>query len=467
MRKLLLLSAILICGATACPAQGQGQEEGRTVATFYYDEEIPGIVWGVSDNGQWAVGYDDQLTYAAFIWNKDEKKFVDVFGLGEDGEMAEGVEAQLYDVADDGTAVGIYQDMRTGRFYPGTYKDGTWTQLSTFLDEATGRSAYAAVISPDGTLIGGMASTEMIERDDVLPGQVINAPGPKVPVLWRNGEIERYDDAEYLGQGVWINDMNADGTMLCGYAEWDDGSRSPAVWKDGAMVRLVGTEPATSNPDKWTEFYEGQMYCFNADATMAAGYFSEGMYGDTYGIVWDIPETFSQETAGEVAETNTLLAAGGKDGRFFGGGMSGGAATVYENGEVSSFLSYYGITDNPRTPAAINAVSTDETLFGTSLIYTTSMGATQCPMVICFETENDSSIDAEASSNEAAIHYAHNVVRVAGNYNGLSVYNMGGQCLMQESATDGTLDLSALGSGVYLVKVKGDNYTKLRKVIVE
>ena len=51
--------------------------------------------------------------------------------------------------------------------------------------------------------------------------------------------------------------MSPDGTMMCGWAEWDDGTRSPAVWKDGKMVRLIGTEPAISNPDKWEEFYEG------------------------------------------------------------------------------------------------------------------------------------------------------------------------------------------------------------------
>ncbi len=461
MRK-LLLSAILLSGALACYAQ----EQANVVATFYYDEKIPGIVWGVSDNGQWAVGYDDQLTYAAFIWNRDEKKFVDVFGLGEDGEMAEGYEAQLYDVADDGTAVGIYQDGRTGRFYPGTYKDGTWTQLPTLVEMWKKGSAYATVISPDGSIIAGMASTEIVISDE-LPGSTIETGNAKAPVIWRNSKIERYDDAEYAGQGVWINDMSADGTMLCGYAEWHDGSRSPAVWKDGAMVRLIGTEPATENPDKWAEYYEGQMYCFNADATMVAGYFSEGMYGDTYGIVWNIPETFSQETVGEVTEINTLLAAGGKDDRFFGGGMSGGAATVYENGEVSSFLNYYNITDNPKVPASINAVSSDETLFGTSCVYTVAgMGSVQCPMVICLDKENDSSINA-ATGKETIISYANNTINVAGTCCELSVYNMGGQRLMQADATNGSLDLTSLGSGVYLVKVQGSNYTQIRKIVVE
>ena len=461
MRKFLLLSTILLAGTATCPAQ-----EEDMVATFYYDEEIPGIVWGVSDNGQWAVGYDDQLTYAAFIWNKDEQRFVDVFGLDENGEMAEGYEAALYDVADDGTAVGVYEDAAKGGKWPGLYKDGAWTPLPTLVDIKS--SAYPMVISPDGSLIGGMASAEII-NSDVLPGQTIVIGGPKVPVLWRNGEIERYDDAEYVGQGCWINDMIADGTMLCGYAEWDDGSRSPAVWKDGTMVRLVGTEPAISNPDKWPEFYEGQMYAFSTDASKVAGYFSEGMAGRTYGIVWDIPEVFSQENAGEVAETNTLLAAGGKDGKFFGGGMSGGSGTVYDSGNVYSFLSYYGITDNPRTPAAINATSADETLFGTSLIYSAgSMGSVQCPMVVCFEeADDDVSINEGKAIQEATIGYANNTVSVAGGYQELSVYNLNGQCLMQEDAAKGNMNLTTLGSGVYLVKVKGDNYTKVRKVIVE
>ena len=62
MRK-LLLSAILLSGALACHAQ----EQANIVATFYYDEGIPGIVWGISDNGQWAVGYDDMVAYNAYF----------------------------------------------------------------------------------------------------------------------------------------------------------------------------------------------------------------------------------------------------------------------------------------------------------------------------------------------------------------------------------------------------------------
>ena len=281
MRK-LLLSAILLSGALACHAQ----EQANIVATFYYDEGIPGIVWGISDNGQWAVGYDDMVAYNAFYWNREEQKFVDVFGLDENGEMAEGYAAALYDVSDNGLAVGKFEDGRTGYTYPGIFDctQNTWTALPTLVE--INNAAYAQAITPDGGLIAGSASAEIV-TSDALPGSTIKTGGPKVPVIWRNNQIERYDEAEYVGQGAWINDMNADGSMLCGYAEWDDGSRSPAVWKDGVMVRLVGTEPAISNPDKWQEFYEGQMYCFNADATMAGGYFSEGMYGSTYGIVWD------------------------------------------------------------------------------------------------------------------------------------------------------------------------------------
>ena len=461
MRK-LLLSAILLSGALACHAQ----EQANIVATFYYDEGIPGIVWGISDNGQWAVGYDDMVAYNAFYWNREEKKFVDVFGLDENGEMAEGYAAALYDVSDNGLAVGKFEDGRTGYTYPGIFDctQNTWTALPTLVE--INNAAYAQAITPDGGLIAGSASAEIV-TSDALPGSTIKTGGPKVPVIWRNNQIERYDEAEYVGQGVWINDMNADGSMLCGYAEWDDGSRSPAVWKDGVMVRLVGTEPAISNPDKWQEFYEGQMYCFNADATMAGGYFSEGMYGSTYGIVWDIPETFSQEAAGEVEEVNTLLAAGGKDGKFFGGGMSGGSAMVYDNGQVSSFLNYYNITDNPKIPASINAVSSDETLFGTSCVYTVAgMGSVQCPMVICLDKENDSSINA-ATGKETIISYANNTINVAGTCCELSVYNMGGQRLMQADATNGSLDLTSLGSGIYLVKVQGSNYTQIRKIVVE
>ena len=52
------------------------------------------------------------------------------------------------------------------------------------------------------------------------------------------------------------------------------------------------------------------------------------------GILWTIPEDFSQENATDesVQIVETALTAGGNDGKFFGGGLLGGGGTVYYDG---------------------------------------------------------------------------------------------------------------------------------------
>lgn len=60
---LFMVSCSLLVGL-----QLSAQEE-RTV-TFICDEEIPGIVQGVSGNGEWAAGCDEGvMAYNAFIWH--------------------------------------------------------------------------------------------------------------------------------------------------------------------------------------------------------------------------------------------------------------------------------------------------------------------------------------------------------------------------------------------------------------
>ena len=180
---LLLATALTGCLATAQNIFAQ-DERPKMIATFYFTQEIPGIVQAVSDNGRYAVGYDELTTNASFIWDRETKEFVDVFGVDEEGNMAQGYSCALQDVADDGTAVGYYQDATLG-IVPGIYKDGTWTPLPTLV-EKNSAAVSAMCISPDGSLIGGQVSGH-IATSDALPGQTIETGGATVPVLWRDG----------------------------------------------------------------------------------------------------------------------------------------------------------------------------------------------------------------------------------------------------------------------------------------
>ncbi|HJD53204.1 MAG TPA: T9SS type A sorting domain-containing protein [Candidatus Avibacteroides avistercoris] len=461
---LFMVSCSLLVGL-----QLSAQEE-RTV-TFICDEEIPGIVQGVSGNGEWAAGCDEGvMAYNAFIWHVGQEKFTDVFGLDESGNMVNGASAYLYGIADDGTAVGAFQngpaveEGRTPPIVPGVYKDGQWTALPLLIEPFPGDvNGYATGISPDGRIIcghvaGSVASSEFL-------GDTLTTAGPKVPVLWIDGEIHRVDTITYAGYGAWVEDMSDDGSVLCGYADFEDGSRSPAVFKDGHCIRLIGTTSAMEDPDKWQEFYEGRMYCLNSEGTIAGGYFAQTA-GAVDGIVWDIPATITSDAVedDEVEHVSGIPTAIDGDGAIFVGGAMGGSSSVFVDGASQSLSTYLGYSGAPHTPSAIMGISDDMDTYGTSFIYSTQMGPIQCPMIITFK-ENTSGLSDTAAN--VTLSYADNVVTIGGNHGNVTVWSVNGTLAMQGDASTETLSLNSLPKGIYLVKAMFDGGFKVLKVVVK
>lgn len=449
--------------STAVSAQNGG------VASFYYDEEIPGVTQAVSGNGQWAVGCDEGVVANnAFVWTR-ATGFVDVFGTDASGRQAQGTTARLYGVSNDGTAVGTYEDgtssLATKPVRPGVFKDGTWTPLPTLVDIMAGDvNGYATDISADGRIICGHVPASIVTSE--FMGNTITTVGPCVPVIWVDGEIQRVDDLQYEGYGAWVEDMSADGSVLCGYADFDDGSRSPAVFKDGQLIRLIGTTSATSDPDKWQEFFEGRMYALNAEGTRAAGYFAEG-YGSIDGIVWDIPETITSTSVGEdeVEHVNGIPTTFDSNGATYVGGSMGGSSSVYVDGENISLADYLQWSNNPpKTPAAIMSVSDDAKTFATSFVLTNQMGQIQCPMVISFD---GASGIGEATADGVGLSYTDNQLTITGEHGAVTVFTTGGTVALTAGGNASQIDLSSLAGGVYVVKVAFDGGHKVMKVLVD
>ena len=74
--KYLPLMAMVCTLLASANATAQENE----VASFYYDDEIPGVVFGVSGNGRWAVGNDEGVVANnSFVWTR-ETGFTDIFG---------------------------------------------------------------------------------------------------------------------------------------------------------------------------------------------------------------------------------------------------------------------------------------------------------------------------------------------------------------------------------------------------
>ena len=108
--KYLPLMAMVCTLLASANATAQENE----VASFYYDDEIPGVVFGVSGNGRWAVGNDEGVVANnSFVWTR-ETGFTDIFGINAQGVQVQGLAARLYGIADDGTAVGVYEDGTVG-----------------------------------------------------------------------------------------------------------------------------------------------------------------------------------------------------------------------------------------------------------------------------------------------------------------------------------------------------------------
>lgn len=462
--KYLPLMAMVCTLLASANATAQENE----VASFYYDDEIPGVVFGVSGNGRWAVGNDEGVVANnSFVWTR-ETGFTDIFGINAQGVQVQGLAARLYGIADDGTAVGVYEDGTVGLssnpIRPGVYKDGEWTPLPTLIDLFPGDlNGYATAISADGSIICGHVPASVV-TNDVL-GNTVTTAGPCVPVIWVDGEILRVDDVEYEGYGAWIQSMNADGTVMCGYADFGDGSRSPAVFKDGQLIRLIGTTPASSDPNKWEGFFEGRVYAVSPDGSRVGGYFSP-IEGQVNGFVWDVPETITSTSveSDEVEFLDGIATAVDANGRVYIGGASGGNSSVVADGQTASFIDYFGITDAPHIPAAIMGISADARTFATSFVMSNQMGAVQFPMVVSFD--GASGIEDEYSDG-LALSYAAGHFTVEGNHGGIIVYTTGGLMVKSVGSEVSDLDLSSLGDGIYLVKVLFDGGHKVMKVVVD
>lgn len=431
-------------------------QEGYTVKV-YADTEIPGIVFGVSANGKYAVGNDlKMIANNAFMWSKDTGKFQDIFGVDPQGTETNPF-AALYDVADDGTAVGQFYDgtnpLDDGQVpvRPGIYKDGKWTALpgldgvSLFADDLNG---CAMKISPDGKIIGGYAPTVM---------------GTCVPVIWENGEIRRIDNLEYVSSGAYIVDMTDDGKILAGSVDWEDGSRSPAVWKDGKMIRLIGTEPATSAPDKWEYFYSGRVQSISRDGKTVGGFFEHDPSAP-FGFYYELPENFDQSEVKDVTETEQLITYVKKDNKtFYATSGAYGPAGVIENGIFTEIENYYNYSEPEYSPVTIYDSSEDETVLASTFLQVTELGSFNSPMVIVIEKGSNIS-DLKACSLNAQL--VGKTLEITGEYTELNIFDSTGTCILTDKSNSRQISLEDLTNGLYIVNISNESEQTTVKILL-
>lgn len=264
MIKPLLLSLATI----ACSTTGLATSQFHSLP---YDEI--GAVTSISDNGRYATVLDsDDLR--SFMWCIDNP---DVF-------LPLDFKCELYDVTDDGTYIGSRYE--AGKYYPGFYKDGQWTDLEVEVN-AVGIT-MATCVTPDGSKIGGYTLTK---AKDVATG------GRYFPTEWvRNAEGE-YDMKcyNYLDlsdhQGFYVNCMSPDGRVMAGSMYYGFAAQIPAFIIDGEF-KIFETLTTREVPWYWNGKYQGDETAYyidgyrdnSMDNTFTGIMFSADGYGNFYGI---------------------------------------------------------------------------------------------------------------------------------------------------------------------------------------
>lgn len=458
MEKKLLVLALASFLFADCMVQAQNY-----IVRAYADEEIPGIVKGVSENGEWAAGADGGvITYASFLWNKKAGRYKDIFGVKKDGTMGNSgldCQAHLYDVSNDGIAVGCFEDGTnpldaTGKtaVRPGYYDYNTdkWTILPGLdgVEILEGKqNGWATKISPDGKIIAGC-----------LP---IRA-GVMAPVIWIDGKPQRIDDLDYEGQGGFVTDMTDDGKVLVGFAEWEDGSRYPAVYKDGKRICFIGTEPATSKDSGWEYFYMGQMETISPDGKQVGGWFSNNGVTSDYGFLFDVPEKLEENMFVKEAEVQKIdfdVTHISKSGKIFGAKGSFGPVKIKENDNIYEFNTYFG--KDKYDPTAIFDGNDTETTFASTIVVSFADSYANSPLVLTVE---ESTGINESETSGMVINKAGTTLNVYGYHTSVEIYDMSGNCVLKDKTGETTFDLSSYPKGIYVVKATNESHVETAKI---
>ena len=455
MKKFLL--SVCLCVAVGTAVAQDLKEAKLYVPSFdaEYMEGMFGTIYGVSANGEYAVGYDDFIGSCAFMWSRYTGNFEVI-------ELA----SMLMDVSNDGTAVGNYwveipgTDTGAIASRPGYYKEGVWKSLpilrdETALVEATGDSddmnGCATAISADNKFIAGYISDTYIYK--------------LYPALWQlNEETQEYDlinTFENIQENIdmldcpvgWVvRDMSDDGTILTGFSEWGSGARSSAVLINGEEIRL------TCLKDPMVVYEEtgiDQMLDAEGVAKVSdngqyfAGYYVASANGSGLaGWTW----TQGQESVAFVNEGQVLTTVD-NNGVSYGSVSLMGAAAMYKDGVMTAIRDIYAWESPAGSQfSTIFDTSVEGEVLGGIAMVGFSMGSIQVPAVLVTNPRETDAVEVVEGNNNT-VYVASGWAFIGGEYNNARVYNVQGTLVAE--ATEGNIDMNNLPAGVYVVCVDG------------
>ena len=420
-----------------------------------YMEGMFGTIYGVSANGEYAVGYDDFVGSCAFMWSRATGKFVEI-------DLA----TMLLDVSNDGTAVGNYWVEIPGNengavaSRPGYYKDGVWTSLPILRNEAElteglgdsdDMNGCAVAISADNKFIAGYITDTYIYK--------------LYPALWQwNEETQAYDlidtfesiqesiDLLDCPYGWVVKDMSDDGSIITGFSEWGSGARSAAVIINGQEKRLS----CLRDP---LEVYEETGVDQMLDAEGIATVSDNGLYVAGYsaasanlsglaGFTW----TANQESVAYITE-GQILTTVDNNGVSYGSMSVYGAASMYKDGVMTPLRDVYA-WETPGTAqfSTIFANSAEGEVLGGIAMVGFSMGAINIPAVLVTNPKETDAVEV-VKGDANRVYMASGWAFISGEYNNARVYNVQGAVVAE--STHGNIDMNNLPAGVYVISVDG------------
>lgn len=333
MKKHLLLSAALslltVTGSAQDLSGYQFQKffnESWTDPDGYQWDMLFGYFNKVSANGKYAVGYDDYVgTGTAYRWCLDTPDKIELVNTDYNKMVS------LYDITNDGVAVGSSDQNERGCLLPGYMTlDGGWTFLPVPEDYSESKASSmnlssACAVTPDGKYIAGCYYSKVGEKESPFGGMM--GVVQLIPAIWtdNNGtyELTEYRDLGGAGKSLlfdqdkgelvevadevqfntfFVYDISNDGRTIVGVNTSDTGGQNPAFIRDGQLVQLYDC----NNEAKHT--FNGGI-CNSIDAAgNIYGYFQDDDAQFTY---------FIYTADGKLEFADNMVTCGTKDGQKF------------------------------------------------------------------------------------------------------------------------------------------------------
>lgn len=423
------LMGMSLCAQTADIAV-YNSETNPEVSELY----LGAAVYAVSDNGKYAVGHGTDYSEYAFIWKRSSGKFDQIKGSFNQRACA-------YDVSNDGIVVGVFAYDNNGEVtedgtpyvIPGYWQAGKWTALELEVPMRLGDvNGEARTISPDGRIITGYiyGKYEQTYYDpETGKADAVKSVEKLRPAVWIDGKLQPVGTlpmGNEVGQGIVMNYASADGTVLGGFAEHDSGTRSPAIWKDGKLIRILGKEDIDLNKED-QYWFAGYVACVSPNGKWVCGTWNpegDGWYSPQYAFVYNVEtEEIEYIDGWGIAYYIT------DDGLLLGKTELMGTALVRQgdfNGSLQDYLETLGVSAPSGLPESIQCISADGSVFAGWQLVMDDFGPMMMPSVAVL---SGVTLGLDCLQSEADAMTVDGLLLRAPEAQRISLYDLSGRCL--------------------------------------